>query len=84
LSAVTLRCTCVLIGVVYFMDCNASLDPLALPLVTAYVEHGDAGLKVRNVPVEYTERSGRSKVTGTIGGTARAVKDMAQILREIR
>ncbi len=143
--------------IVCFMDCDAALDPLALPLVVAYVEHGDAdlvigsrianrgawprhariankvlafevrrrtrlrlddlgpmramrrdalldldmtdrrsgwplemvlravqaGLRVRNVPVEYTERSGRSKVTGTIGGTARAVKDMARILREI-
>lgn len=144
--------------IVCFMDCDASLDPLALPLVTAYVEQGEAdlvigrriaargawppharlankalalevrrrtrlrlddlgpmrairretlldlemtdrrsgwplemvlravqaGLTVRNVPVEYTERSGRSKVTGTIGGTARAVKDMGRILREIR
>ena len=143
--------------IVCFMDCDASLDPLALPLVTAYVEHGDAdlvigariagrgawppharlankvlafqvrrktglelddlgpmramrrdalidlgmtdrrsgwplemvlravqaGLRVRNVPVEYTERSGRSKVTGTVGGTVRAVKDMSRILREI-
>jgi glycosyltransferase involved in cell wall biosynthesis len=143
--------------IVCFMDCDASLDPLALALVTAYVEHGDAdlvigariadrgawppharlankvlaaqvrrqtglrlddlgpmramnrqaildlgmtdrrsgwplemvlravhaGLRVRNVPVEYTERSGRSKVTGTVGGTVRAVKDMSRILREI-
>ena len=143
--------------IVCFMDCDASLDPLALPLLTAYVEHGDAdlvigariadrgawppharlankvlaaqvrrqtglrlddlgpmramrrealldlgmtdrrsgwplemvlravhaGLRVRNVPVEYTERSGRSKVTGTVGGTVRAVKDMSRILREI-
>lgn len=143
--------------IVCFMDCDASLDPLALPLVTAYVEHGDAdlvigariadrgawppharlankvlayevkrrtglklddlgpmramrrtalvdlgmtdrrsgwplemvlravhaGLTVRNVPVEYTERSGRSKVTGTVGGTVRAVKDVSRILREI-
>jgi len=143
--------------IVCFMDCDASLDPLALPLVTAYVEHGDAdlvigariagrgawppharlankvlafqvrrktglelddlgpmramrrdalidlgmtdrrsgwplemvlravqaGLRVRNVPVEYTERSGRSKVTGTVSGTVRAVKDMSRILRAI-
>ena len=139
------------------MDCDASLDTLALPLLTAYVEHGDtdlvigariahrgawppharlanrvlalevrrrtglrlddlgpmramrreplldlgmtdrrsgwplemvlrsvhAGLQIRNVPVEYSERSGRSKVTGTVGGTVRAVKDMSRILREI-
>ncbi|NND76252.1 MAG: glycosyltransferase family 2 protein [Ilumatobacter sp.] len=144
--------------IVCFMDCDASLDPVALPLVTAYVERGDAdlvigsrvadrgawpvharlankalafevrrrtklrlddlgpmraigrqqlldlgmtdrrsgwplemvlravhaGLTVRNVPVEYRERSGRSKVTGTARGTARAVRDMSHILRELR
>jgi len=144
--------------VVCFMDCDASLDPLALPLVVAYVEHGEAdlvigsriaergawppharlankvlafevrrrtrlrlddlgpmrairrdvlldlgmtdrrsgwplemvlravhaGQRVRNVPVEYRERSGRSKVTGTVKGTVRAVQDMGRILREIK
>ena len=142
---------------VCFMDCDASLDPIALPLLVAYVERGDAdlvigsrvadrgawppharlankvlarevrrrtglrlddlgpmrviersrlldlgmvdrrsgwplemvlravhaGLRVRNVPVEYSERSGRSKVTGTAKGTVRAVNDMSRILREI-
>jgi len=43
-----------------------------------------AGLKVRNVPVEYTKRSGRSKGTGTIGGTAGTVMDMGRIVGEIR
>jgi hypothetical protein len=66
------------------MDCNASLDPLALLLVTAHVEHGDAGLKVRNIAIEYTERSVRSQVTRMIGGTARAVKNTGRIFREIR
>ncbi len=143
--------------IVCFMDCDASLDPLALPYVASYVERGEAdlvigsrvarrgawppharfankvlavevrrrtglrlddlgpmrairretlldlamtdrrsgwplemvlravqaGLTVRNVPVEYTERSGRSKVTGTVRGTVRAVQDMGRILREI-
>ncbi|WP_395156810.1 hypothetical protein [Ilumatobacter sp.] len=27
-------------NIVCFMDCDASLDPLALPLVTGYAEHG--------------------------------------------
>lgn len=141
-----------------FMDCDASLDPIALPLLVSYVVRGDAdlvigsriadrgawppharlankalarqvrrrtrldlddlgpmraiertklldlgmtdrrsgwplemvlravhaGLRVRNVPVEYSERSGRSKVTGTAKGTVRAVKDMSRILREIK
>lgn len=144
--------------IVCFMDCDASLDPLALPLLTSYVESGDAdlvigsriaqrgawppharlanralalevrrrtklriddlgpmrairreqllelgmtdrrsgwplemvlravhaGLRVRNVPVEYRERAGRSKVTGTVRGTARAVRDMGGILQELR
>lgn len=144
--------------VVCFMDCDASLDPAALPIVVAYIDNGEAdlvigsriagrgawppharfanrvlalevrrrtglhlddlgpmravkremllelgltdrrsgwplemvlraangGWRVRNVPVEYRERSGRSKVTGTIGGTVRAVKDMSRILQEIR
>ncbi len=144
--------------VVCFMDCDASLDPIALPLLTAYVERGDAdlvigsrvanrgawpmharlanrvlafevrrrtglrlddlgpmraierrqlldlamtdrrsgwplemvlravdaGLTVRNVPVEYHARAGRSKVTGTVRGTVGAVTDMGRMLREIR
>jgi len=41
----------------------------------------DAGWTVREVPVGYRARSGRSKVTGTVRGTARAVRDMAHALR---
>ncbi len=37
--------------------------------------------RVREVPVGYSARSGRSKVTGTVRGTARAVRDMAAALR---
>ena len=40
-----------------------------------------AGWRVREVPVGYRARSGRSKVTGTVRGTARAVRDMAHALR---
>jgi glycosyltransferase involved in cell wall biosynthesis len=141
--------------IVCFMDCDASLDPLALPFVTGYVERNEAdlvigariakrgawpiharvankvlavevrrrtglhlvdigpmramkrkellalevndrrsgwplemvlkaskaGWRIRNVPTEYTEREGRSKVTGTFKGTVRAVKDMGRLLR---
>ena len=144
--------------VVCFMDCDASLDPVALPLVAGYVERGEAdlvmgariaqrgawpiharlanrvlalevrrrtglrladlgpmraarrqrllslnlrdrrsgwplemvlrareaGWRVRNVPVEYREREGRSKVTGTVRGTARAIGDMGRLLRDQR
>ncbi len=40
------------------------------------------GWRVREVPVDYSERGGgRSKVTGTVRGTARTVRDMAAALR---
>ena len=40
-----------------------------------------AGWAVEEVPVPYSPRTGRSKVTGTVSGTARAVRDMAGLLR---
>src|SRR3954471_9425078 len=40
-----------------------------------------AGWTVREVPVAYRPRAGRSKVTGTLRGTARAVRDMAAALK---
>jgi dTDP-L-rhamnose 4-epimerase len=41
-----------------------------------------AGWRVREVPVPYRPRTGgRSKVTGTVGGTVRAVRDMGRLLR---
>ena len=141
--------------IVCFMDCDASLDPVALPLLVGYVERDEAvlvigeriarrgawppharaanrvlaaevrrrtrlpladlgpmrvmrretllglgmidrrsgwplemvlraagaGLRLRTVPVEYRGRAGRSKVTGTVRGTVRAVLDMSRMLR---
>jgi glycosyltransferase involved in cell wall biosynthesis len=40
-----------------------------------------AGWRLHEVEVRYAPRIGRSKVTGTVRGTARAVKDMAGALR---
>ena len=40
-----------------------------------------AGWRIREVGVSYAPRIGRSKVTGTLQGTARAVHDMARVLR---
>jgi glycosyltransferase involved in cell wall biosynthesis len=40
-----------------------------------------AGWRIVEVPVAYAPRVGRSKVTGTVRGTARAVLDMARVLR---
>lgn len=144
--------------VVCFMDCDASLDPQALPLVAGFVLRDEADLalgarvarrgawplharianrvlaaevrrrtgtaiadigpmraarrdgllaldlrdrrsgwplemvlkaaaadwRIRDVPVEYAEREGRSKVTGTVRGTVRAVSDMGRLLQEDR
>jgi glycosyltransferase involved in cell wall biosynthesis len=39
-----------------------------------------AGWRIREVPVTYRVRAGRSKVTGTVRGTLRAVKDMGRVL----
>jgi glycosyltransferase involved in cell wall biosynthesis len=41
-----------------------------------------AGWRVEEVPVPYRARSGRSKVTGTVRGTVRAVRDMRQVFAE--
>jgi len=142
--------------IVCFMDCDGSLDPVALPFLTGYVLRGEcdlaigariadrgawplharlanrvlalelrrrtglqlrdmgpmraaarsgllrldvrdrrsgwplemvlrahrAGWRIQNVPVAYAERSGRSKVTGTVRGTLQAVEDMARLLRK--
>jgi glycosyltransferase involved in cell wall biosynthesis len=43
-----------------------------------------AGWRVREVDVPYRPRIGRSKVTGTIRGTARTIKDMRRIDRALR
>ena len=39
-----------------------------------------AGLRVQEVRVGYVPRTGRSKVTGTVRGTLRAVHDMAAVI----
>jgi hypothetical protein len=42
---------------------------------------GGAGWRIQEVPVPYLARRGRSKVTGTVRGTARAVADQRRMLR---
>ncbi len=42
-----------------------------------------AGWRIVEVDVDYLPRTGRSKVTGTVGGTLKAVRDMSRVLREI-
>lgn len=41
-----------------------------------------AGWEVAELPVPYRNRSGRSKVTGTVRGTVQAIADMSAQLRE--
>ncbi len=40
-----------------------------------------AGWRIAEVPVGYLPRVGKSKVTGTVRGTLRAIKDMGALLR---
>jgi glycosyltransferase involved in cell wall biosynthesis len=40
-----------------------------------------AGWRLEEVPVSYLAREGRSKITGTVRGTVRTVRDMAALLR---
>jgi glycosyltransferase involved in cell wall biosynthesis len=42
-----------------------------------------AGWRIAEVDVPYRARTGRSKVTGTVRGTARAVRDMRGVLRSL-
>jgi glycosyltransferase involved in cell wall biosynthesis len=41
-----------------------------------------AGWRIGEAPVPYYPRAGKSKVTGTLSGTARAVRDMRRVLAE--
>jgi glycosyltransferase involved in cell wall biosynthesis len=49
--------------------------PLEMVLLAAR-----AGWRIHEIEVAYRPRAGRSKVTGSVGGTARAVRDMARVL----
>lgn len=49
--------------------------PLEMVLLAAA-----AGWRISEVPVDYLPRSGRSKVTGTVRGTMRAIHDMRAVL----
>jgi glycosyltransferase involved in cell wall biosynthesis len=41
-----------------------------------------AGWRIEELPVTYHERAGTSKVTGTVKGTARAIRDMGRVLKQ--
>jgi glycosyltransferase involved in cell wall biosynthesis len=42
-----------------------------------------AGWRIEEVRVPYTARAGRSKITGTVRGTLRTVRDMRAVLSEV-
>jgi glycosyltransferase involved in cell wall biosynthesis len=46
------------------------------------VRAADLGWTIREAPVEYSARTGRSKVTGTLSGTLRTVRDMSAVLKD--
>jgi hypothetical protein len=50
--------------------------------VETLVRAADAGWRVASVDLPYHPRTGRSKVTGTPLGAARAVKDMTRVLSQ--
>jgi len=39
-----------------------------------------AGWRIDELPVPYSPRTGKSKVTGTVSGTMRTVRDMSRVL----
>jgi glycosyltransferase involved in cell wall biosynthesis len=41
----------------------------------------DEGWRIKEVPVSYRRREGRSKVTGTVRGTVRTIADMTRAMR---
>jgi glycosyltransferase involved in cell wall biosynthesis len=49
-----------------------------------FLRAAGAGWRIVEVDVAYRPRVGRSKVTGTVRGTVRAVHDMSRLLREPR
>jgi len=44
------------------------------------IRAGAAGWRIAELDVRYLQRTGRSKVTGTVRGSARAVRDMSRVL----
>jgi glycosyltransferase involved in cell wall biosynthesis len=46
------------------------------------VRAAERGWTIREVPVGYSARTGRSKVTGTLSGTLRTIRDMSAVLKD--
>ena len=63
------------------LDLGVADRRFGYPLETV-LRAASAGWRIREVEVDYLPRSGRSKVTGTVRGTARAISDMRRVLAE--
>jgi len=48
------------------------------------VRAAEAGWRIAETDVPYYPRTGKSKVTGTLGGTVRTVRDMRRVLTSVR
>jgi len=64
------------------IDLNLKDRRSGWPLEMVIKAHA-AGWKMVEVPVAYSRRSGRSKVTGTVRGTRQAITDMSSHLRDM-
>jgi len=64
------------------IDLNLKDRRSGWPLEMVIKAHA-AGWKMVEVPVAYSRRSGRSKVTGTVRGTLQAITDMSSHLRDM-
>ena len=51
--------------------------------VTLTITAAEAGWRIQETTVPYYPRTGKSKVTGTVRGTVRAVRDMRRVLASI-
>jgi dTDP-L-rhamnose 4-epimerase len=47
------------------------------------VRAAEAGWRIAETDVPYYPRTGKSKVTGTVGGTVRTVRDMRRVLASV-
>ncbi|MGV1036497.1 MAG: glycosyltransferase family 2 protein [Candidatus Nanopelagicales bacterium] len=61
------------------LDLGVADRRFGYPLETL-IRAGQAGWRIEEFPIDYEPRLGRSKVTGTVHGVARAVRDMSAVL----
>ncbi len=65
------------------LDLGVADRRFGYPLETL-IRAGQAGWRVEEFPIDYEPRLGKSKVTGTVRGVARAVRDMSAVLADCK